>query len=177
MRPCVEKCRVFLIGKKLWLHITKALSLSHFSWIKVNYPIRNIWDNYRKKYWKKKKVKIGVKSKKMVGGYLRKTRGIGYEWSSKVEKVLYSRAFFNASSGAENVLKTYFVFGVLTKGFHKGPKLTLLQKFRQKSRKLTTFWVKIGWFWLKIAQLVNHGLQVRKNIKKAFKIRLSWGFA
>lgn len=58
---------------------------------------------------------------------------------SKVEKVLYSRAFFNASSGAENVLKTYFVFGVLTKGFHKGPKLTLLQKFRQKSRKLTTF--------------------------------------
>ena len=96
MRPCVEKCRVFLIGKKLWLHITKALYLSHFSWIKVNYPIRNIWDNYRKKYWKKKKVKIGVKSKKMVGGYLRKTRGIGYEWSSKVEKVLYSRAFFNA---------------------------------------------------------------------------------
>ena len=32
---------------------------------------------------------------------------------SKVEKVLYSRAFFNASSGAENVLKTYFVFGGL----------------------------------------------------------------
>lgn len=58
---------------------------------------------------------------------------------SKVEKVLYSRAFFNASSGAENVLKTYFVFGTLTKGFHKGPKLTLFQKFRQKSRKLTIF--------------------------------------
>lgn len=36
---------------------------------------------------------------------------------SKVEKVLYSRAFFNASSGAENVLKTYFVFGTLTKAF------------------------------------------------------------
>ena len=58
---------------------------------------------------------------------------------SKVEKVLYSRVFFNISSGAENVLKTYFVFGVLTKGFHKGPKLTFFQKFRQKSRKLTTF--------------------------------------
>lgn len=57
----------------------------------------------------------------------------------KVEKVLYSRAFFNASSGAENVLKTYFVFGDLTKGFYKGPKLTLFQKFRQKSRKLTAF--------------------------------------
>ena len=41
---------------------------------------------------------------------------------SKVEKVLYSRAFFNASSGAENVLKTYFVFGALTKGFQKGLK-------------------------------------------------------
>lgn len=50
---------------------------------------------------------------------------------SKVEKVLYSRAFFNASSDAENVLKTYFVFGALTKGFHKGPKLTFFQKLRQ----------------------------------------------
>ena len=39
---------------------------------------------------------------------------------SKVEKVLYSRAFFNVSSGAENILKTYFVFCALTKGFHKG---------------------------------------------------------
>ena len=58
---------------------------------------------------------------------------------SKVEKVLYSRAFFNVSSGAENILKTYFVFGALTKGFHKGLKLTFFQKFRQKSRKLTTF--------------------------------------
>ena len=58
---------------------------------------------------------------------------------SKVKKVFYSRAFFNVSSGAENILKTYFVFGALTKGFYKGPKLTLFQKFRQKSRKLTTF--------------------------------------
>ena len=58
---------------------------------------------------------------------------------SKVEKVLYSRAFFNVSSGAENILKTYFVFGALTKGFHKGPKLTFFQKLRQKSRKLTAF--------------------------------------
>lgn len=58
---------------------------------------------------------------------------------SKVEKVLYSRDFFNALSCAENVLKTYFVFGTLTKDFHKGPKLTLFQKFRQKSRKLTAF--------------------------------------
>ncbi len=41
---------------------------------------------------------------------------------SKVEKVLYSRAFFYVSSGAENVLKTYFVFGTLTKGFQKGLK-------------------------------------------------------
>ena len=41
---------------------------------------------------------------------------------SKVEKVLCSRAFFNISSGAENILKTYFVFGVLTKGFQMGPK-------------------------------------------------------
>ena len=49
---------------------------------------------------------------------------------SKVEKVLYSRAFFNASSGAENVLKTYFVFGALTKGFHKGPKSYFLVKNR-----------------------------------------------
>ena len=49
---------------------------------------------------------------------------------SKVEKVLYSRAFFNVSSGAENVLKTYFVFGVLTKGFHKGPKSRFLVKNR-----------------------------------------------
>lgn len=54
-------------------------------------------------------------------------------------KVLYSRAFFNVSSGAENILKTYFVFGALTKGFQKGPKLTFFQKFRQKSRKLTAF--------------------------------------
>ena len=57
---------------------------------------------------------------------------------------VYSRAFFYASSGAENVLKTYFVFGALTKGFHKGQKLTFFQKFRQNSRKLTTFLVKIG---------------------------------
>ena len=48
---------------------------------------------------------------------------------SKVKKVFYSRAFFNVSSGAENILKTYFVFGALTKGFHKGPKLTFFQKF------------------------------------------------
>ena len=41
---------------------------------------------------------------------------------SKVEKVLYSRAFFNVSSGAENDLKTYFVFGALTISFQKGPK-------------------------------------------------------
>ena len=34
---------------------------------------------------------------------------------SKVEKVLYSRAFFNISNGTENILKTYFVFGALTK--------------------------------------------------------------
>ena len=46
---------------------------------------------------------------------------------SKVEKVLYSRAFFNVSSGAENVLKTYFVFGTLTKGFQKDPKLTFFK--------------------------------------------------
>ena len=52
---------------------------------------------------------------------------------SKVEKVLYSRAFFNVSSGAENVLKTYFVFGALTKGFQSTPKLTFFQNFRQKS--------------------------------------------
>ena len=58
---------------------------------------------------------------------------------SKVEKVLYSRAFFNVSSGAENVLKTYFVFSALTKGFQSTPKLTFFQNFRQKSRKLTTF--------------------------------------
>ena len=49
---------------------------------------------------------------------------------SKVEKVLYSRAFFNISSGAENILKTYFVFGALTKGFHKGPKSRFLAKNR-----------------------------------------------
>ena len=47
---------------------------------------------------------------------------------SKVEKVLYSRAFFNVSSGAENILKTYFVFGALTKGFQKGPKSHFLVK-------------------------------------------------
>ena len=34
---------------------------------------------------------------------------------SKVEKVLYSRAFFNVSSGAENILKTYFVLAILAK--------------------------------------------------------------
>ena len=50
---------------------------------------------------------------------------------SKVEKVLYSRAFFNVSSGAENVLKTYFVFGTLTKGFQKGRKSHFLVKIRQ----------------------------------------------
>lgn len=41
---------------------------------------------------------------------------------SKVEKVLYSRAFFNISSGTENILKMYFVFGALTKSFQKGLK-------------------------------------------------------
>ena len=52
---------------------------------------------------------------------------------SKVEKVLYSRAFFNISSGAENILKTYFVFGALTKGFHKGKRQinTVLDKEKQ----------------------------------------------
>lgn len=88
---------------------------------------------------------------------------------SKVKKVFYSRAFFNVSSGAENILKTYFVFGALTKGFHKGPKLTLFQKFRQKSRKLTTFWVKIGWFWLKIAQLVKRRLTTAYRFVKTLK--------
>lgn len=37
----------------------------------------------------------------------------------------HSRAFFNVSSGAENVLKSYFVFGALTKSFQKGPKLII----------------------------------------------------
>lgn len=50
---------------------------------------------------------------------------------SKVEKVLYSRAFFNVSNGTENILKTYFVFGALTKGFQKGPKSHFLVKNRQ----------------------------------------------
>lgn len=85
MRPCVEKMQGLFVCKKSWLHITKTLCLCGFPLIKVNYPIRNLWDNYRKKYWKKK-VKIGVKSTNMAGGYLRKIRGIGYEWSDKMNK-------------------------------------------------------------------------------------------
>lgn len=50
---------------------------------------------------------------------------------SKVEKVLYSRAFFNISSGAENILKTHFVFGILTKGFQMGQKSYFSVKNRQ----------------------------------------------
>lgn len=133
MRPCVEKMQGLFVCKKSWLHITKTLCLCGFPLIKVNYPIRNLWDNYRKKHWKKK-VKIGVKSTNMAGGYLRKIRGIGYEWSSKVEKVLYSRLFFNASSGAENVLKTYFVFGTLTKGFHNGKVIKKVDTFYASSQ-------------------------------------------
>lgn len=85
MRPCVEKMQGLFVCKKSWLHITKTLCLCGFPLIKVNYPIRNLWDNYRKKYWKKK-VKIGVKSTNMAGGYLRKIRGIGYEWSREFSK-------------------------------------------------------------------------------------------
>lgn len=61
--------------------------------------------------------------KKWIEGFVKK--------QSKVEKVLYSRAFFNISSGVENILKTYFVFGTLTKGFQKGPKSHFLVKNRQ----------------------------------------------
>lgn len=39
---------------------------------------------------------------------------------SKVEKSFIQGLFFYVSSGAENILKTYFVFGALTKGFQKG---------------------------------------------------------
>ena len=60
--------------------------------------------------------------KKWIEGFVKK--------QSKVEKVLYSRTFFNVSSGAENDLKTYFVFGALTKGFQNTPKLKFFQNFR-----------------------------------------------
>lgn len=133
MRPCVEKCRVFLIGKKLWLHITKALYLSHFSWIKVNYPIRNIWDNYRKKYWKKKKVKIGVKSKKMVGGYLRKTRGIGYEWSYRMSKSRLNRRLFWCSKRLWKHFENIFSIFVFVK--------------TKKSEKFDDLSPFLAWFW------------------------------
>ena len=45
-------------------------------------------------------------------------------WKSPLFKV-----FFNASSGAENVLKTYFVFGTLTKGFHNGKVIKKVDTF------------------------------------------------
>lgn len=67
----------------------------------------------------------------MTGRCLRKRGESRTNDQSKVEKVLYSRAFFNVSSGAENILKTYFVFGALTKGFQKGPKSHFLVKNRQ----------------------------------------------
>ena len=92
MRPCVEKMQGLFVCKKSWLHITKTLCLCGFPLIKVNYPIRNLWDNYRKKYWKKR-VKIGVKSTNMAGGYLRKIRGIGYEWSWKIAEKPINKGF------------------------------------------------------------------------------------
>lgn len=49
----------------------------------------------------------------------------------KLKKSFIQGLFFNVSSGAENILKTYFVFGALTKGFQKGPKSHFLVKNRQ----------------------------------------------
>lgn len=70
----------------------------------------------------------------------------------QVEKVLYSRAFFYVSSGAENDLKTYFVFGALTKSFHKGPKsyfsVKKQVKFEVNLLSCPTFSVHFNCSWL-----------------------------
>lgn len=132
MRPCVEKMQGLFVCKKSWLHITKTLCLCGFPLIKVNYPIRNLWDNYRKKYWKKK-VKIGVKSTNMAGGYLRKIRGIGYEWSYRMSKSRLNRRFFWCSKWPWKHFENIFPIFVFVK-------TKKLAKFDDLSPFLAWFW-------------------------------------
>ena len=58
-----------------------------------------------------------------------KVHKIEFEYYQKLKKS-FVQGLFYISSGVENILKTYFVFGALTKGFQKGPKSYFLVKNR-----------------------------------------------